>query len=56
MDLGQKFKWFLLIVSHAFHNSDMISVLEIFTALILIELYRKPKFVAASSYQSDINF
>ena len=32
----------------------MVSVLELFTALIFIELYRKLKFIAASRCESDI--
>jgi len=54
VELGQKFKLLLLVVSHAFDNSDMVSVLELFTALIFIELYRKLKFIVASRYESDI--
>jgi hypothetical protein len=53
-ELGQKFKWFLLVVSHAFHSSDMVSVLELFTELSFVQLYRKLKFTAASWYHSDI--
>lgn len=54
MELGQKFKLFLRVVSHVFDNSDMVSLLELYTALIFIELYRKLKFIAASRYESDI--
>jgi hypothetical protein len=54
VEMGQKLKWFLLVISHAFDNSDMVGVLELFTALIFIELYRKLKFIAASRYESDI--
>jgi len=52
--MGLKLKWFLLVVSRAFDNSDMVGVLELFTALIFIELYRKLKFIAASRYESGI--